>query len=178
MPDPPADPDPGPLARARTVVDLLETPALARVYSHCVRDGPETVAAIVDEAGVPQGTAYDYVARLERAGFLERITDERPHEYAAVPVSLAVSSDGTTRRITPALVAAVARRADDADLDVYLDRHGLDGLAVALEYAFAADEGAADHRDLARARDLSPLEAELVLGALRPVAREFGPLTD
>lgn len=33
------------------------------------------------------------------------------------------------------MIEAVARRETDEDIDTYIKRHGLDGLAVALEYA-------------------------------------------
>jgi len=64
-----------------------------------------------------------------------------------------------------------ARR--DEDIDVYIDRHGLDGLAVALEYAHEYVDGTVNHRIAARELDLSPLEAEIILQALEPVAIEY-----
>jgi Sugar-specific transcriptional regulator TrmB. len=52
------------------VADLIQTPGLARVYTHADRYGPLTVAGLVDDLGIPQGTAYDYVQRLGEAGLL------------------------------------------------------------------------------------------------------------
>jgi hypothetical protein len=57
----------------------------------------------------------------------------------------------------------------DDDVDTYIDRHGLDGLAVALDYAREYAEGSVTHRIMAREQGLSPLEAGVVLDALRPV---------
>lgn len=162
-----------PIQHLQTVVDMLETPALARIYAHVLTDGPVTVADTVEALDVPQGTAYDYVRKLETAGFVEMTSDRRPYEYDAEPVSLTLSTDGTTRTITPALIAAVARREEDGDIDTYVDRHGLDGLAAALEYAVEFAEGAVNSRIAARELDISPLEAEIVLQALEPVVEAY-----
>lgn len=162
-----------PLQQLQTVADLIETPALARIYAYTEREGPVTVGELVDELGVPQGTAYDYVERLETAGLIERTTDARPHEYDADAVSLTLSVDDTTTTVTPALVAAIGRRETDDDIDVYVERHGLDGLAAALEYAFEQVEGTVTHRIMARELECSPLEAEIILQALEPIATEY-----
>ena len=132
-----------------------------------------TVGTLVDDLGIPQGTAYDYVQKLETAGLVEKTRDQRPYEYDADPISLTLSTDGDTRTVTPALIAAVARREEDGDIDIYIERHGLDGLATALEYAFEYVEGTVNHRITARELDLSPLEAEIILQALEPVATEY-----
>lgn len=169
----PAPPDRAPLQQLRTVADLLETPALARLYAYVLRNGPVTVADAVEALDIPQGTAYDYVRKLETAGLVDEVSDGRPSEYDTEPISLTLSTDGETRTVTPALVAAVARREKDEDIDVYIDRHGLDGLAVALDYAFEYVDGTVNHRIAARELDLSPLEAEVILQALEPVAAEY-----
>lgn len=125
-----------PIQQLQTVVDLLKSPALARIYAHILQDAPVTVSGIVDELDIPQGTAYDYVRKLETAGLVEKTRDQRPYEFDAESISLTLSTDGETQTITPALIAAVARRDQNEDIDVYIERHGLDGLAVALEYAY------------------------------------------
>jgi DNA-binding MarR family transcriptional regulator len=162
-----------PIQQLQTVVDLLETPALARIYAHVLQDGPLTVADIVDTLDIPQGTAYDYVQKLEAASLVEKTRDRRPYEYDAESLSLTLSTDGETQTITPALIAAVARRDENEDIDVYIERHGLDGLAVALEYADEYVDGTVNNRIAARELDLSPLEAEIILQALEPVAKEY-----
>lgn len=162
-----------PLEELQTVVDLLEKPTLARVYGCILRDGPVTVSRVVEQLDVPQGTAYDYVERLETAGLVEAVNDRRPFQYDAEPIALTLTTDGERRTVTPALVAAVARRDTDEDVDVFVERHGLDGLAAALEYADEYVEGTVNHRIAARELDLSPLEAEVILQALEPVAREY-----
>jgi len=162
-----------PIRQLQTVVDLLETPTLARMYAHILQHGPVTVSEIVDEIDIPQGTAYDYVQKLETAGVVTKTRDQRPSEYDAETVSLTLSTDGETQTITPALIAAVARRDENEDIDVFIERHGFDGLAVALEYAFEYVDGTTNHRIAARELDLSPLEAEIILQALEPVATEY-----
>ena len=162
-----------PIQQLQTVADLLETPALARLYAHILQHGPVTVSESVDELGIPQGTAYDYVQNLETAGLVENTRDQRPYEYDAEPIELTLSTDGETQTITPAFIAAVARRDEDEDIDVYIERHGLDGLAVALEYAYEYVDGTVNYRISARELDLSPLEAEIILQALEPVATEY-----
>lgn len=99
----------------------------------------------------------------------EKTHAERPAEYEAEAVSLTLSTDGGTRTITPELVDAVARRTNNGDIDIYVDRHGIDGLAVALNYAREYVDGEVNHRIAARELDVSPLEAEIVLQALEPV---------
>lgn len=162
-----------PIQQLQTVADLLETPARARVYAYILRHESVTVSELVDALEVPQGTAYDYVQHLETAGLVEKTRTQRPYEYDAAPIALTLSADGETQTITPALIAAVARREDDEDIDVYIDRHGLDGLAVALEYAHEYVDGTVNHRIAARELDVSPLEAEVILQALEPVATEY-----
>ncbi|WP_129113911.1 DUF7437 domain-containing protein [Halegenticoccus tardaugens] len=162
-----------PIQQLQTVADLLETPALSRLYAHILQHGPVTVSEIVDDLDIPQGTAYDYVKNLETAGLVKKSRDQRPYEYDGESIALMLSTDGETQTITPALIAAVARREEDEDIDVYIERHGLDGLAVALEYAYEYVDGTVNHRIAARELDLSPLEAEIILQALEPVATEY-----
>ena len=50
---------------------------------------------------------------------------------------------------------------------------GIDGLAVALEYAAEYVDGTVNHRLAARELDLSPLKAEIILQALEPVVTEY-----
>jgi len=162
-----------PIQQLQTVVDLLETPALARIYAHVLHDGPVTVATIVDDLDIPQGTAYDYVQKLETAGLVQNPRDERPAKYEAESISLTLSTDGETQTITPALITGVARRDENEDIDVFIERHGLDGFRDALEYAFEFLDGAVTPRIVARELDLSPLEAEIILQALEPIAEEY-----
>ena len=142
--------DPVPIARLQTVVELLENPTLARIYTETLQAQGITVADLVSEIDVPQGTAYEYVRKLEAAGFLFKKEDKRPYEFLAEPLSLTLTTDGQTRTITDRLVHAAAQRTDNEDIDVYTNRHGVDGLAAALEYAEEYVDGTVNHRIAAR----------------------------
>jgi hypothetical protein len=76
------------------------------------------------------------------------------------------------RRITAELIEAIARQLWDDDIDTYVDCYGLDGLAVALEYARECVDGSVTPRSMAREQATSPLEAGVILDALRPVVED------
>jgi len=87
-------------------------------------------------------------------------------------VNAVVAAIGTylpTDTITPALIDAVGRRTTDDDIDTYIDRHGIAGLATALTYTIDRERGEVTHRLMARDLDISPLVAEIILQALRPI---------
>jgi len=157
-----------------SVADLLEEPRLARLYAYLAREGEATVGDVMDALDLPQGTAYSYVDRLVEAGIVEVTREAQPRTYAARDIDLTVTADDGDREytITPALIDAVGRRETDDDVDAYIDRHGVAGLATALAYAVDRERGTVTHRLMARDLDVSPLAAELVLGALRPVVSE------
>lgn len=112
-------------------------------------------------------------AYLADRGIDVEIDDQQPAEYDTETISLTTPTDDDSQTITPALIAAVARRETDEDIDIFVDRHGLDGLATALEYATEYVEGTVNHHIAARELDLSPLEAEIILQTLEPVVTEY-----
>lgn len=152
-----------------SLVEIIREPTLARIYTTIRRTGPKSVGEIVEELDVPERTAYDYVHTLEDAGFLQPSTEARPVSYTATEIDLTLQADGETRAITPTFVAAIARRDTNDDIDVYLDKHGIDGLATALDYTREYLDGSVNHRIMARELDLSPLEASIILQALRDI---------
>ncbi|MFC7043309.1 DUF7437 domain-containing protein [Halonotius sp. GCM10025705] len=115
----------------------------------------------------------DPQAYLADRGIDVEIDDQRPAEYDTKTIPRTSSTDDDSQTITSALIAAVARGETDEDIDVFIDRHGLDGLAAAVEYAADYVEGTVNHRITARELDLSPLEAEIILQALEPVVTEY-----
>lgn len=125
----------------------------------------------MDALDLPQGTAYSYVNRLQEAGVPAVVSDEQPREYEAVEIELSLSTDRGERTytVTSMLVDAIGRRDRNDDIDAYTYRHGIAGLATALTYAVAPERGEVTHQLMARDLDISPLEAEVILGALRPV---------
>ncbi len=157
-----------------SVADLLEEPQLAQLYAYLAREGEATVQDVMDDLELAQGTAYSYVNRLVDAGVLTVTDDEQPRRYAAREIDLTVPTTAGDREytITPALIDAVGRRETDADIDTHIDRHGVAGLATALTYAVARERGEVTHRLMAEDLDISPLAAEMILQALRPLVHE------
>ncbi|ELY35384.1 winged helix-turn-helix domain-containing protein [Natronorubrum tibetense] len=157
-----------------SVADLLEEPQLAQLYAHLAREEEATVQELMNELDLAQGTAYTYVNRLVDAGVIEATTDEQPRVYVARDINLTVTAvdDAREYTITPALIDAIARRTTDDDIDTYIDRHGIAGLATALTYTVDRERGEVTHRLMARDLDISPLAAEIILQALRPVVHE------
>ncbi len=161
-----------PLDTGGEAFELLGNARKAWIYTY-IRHHPETtIQNIVETLDLPQRTVYEYVDALEAASFIEQSNDGRPAEYTAREINLQLVEGDAKRRITPALVEAIARRRRDDDIDTYLDRHGLDGLAVALEYAHEYVDGSVTHRIMAREQEISPLEAGIVLDALRPIVED------
>lgn len=162
-----------------SIADLLEQTPLARIYTYLYREGDATARELMDALDLSQGTAYTYVNQLADAGVLTTTSDTQPQRYAAVEIELTLAvEDGREYTISPALIAAVAQRATDDTIDSYINRRGIHGLATALTYAVAREQGQTTHRLVANDLDLSPLEAEVILQALRPIAREYSSFED
>jgi AcrR family transcriptional regulator len=161
-----------PLDTGGEVFELLRNARKAWIYTYIRQHSGTTIQEIVDTLDLPQRTVYEYVESLEAAGFVQQSNAGRPAEYAAQMIDLQLVANDTERRITSELVEAIARRMQDDDIDTYIDRHGLDGLAVALEYARDYVEGSVTHQIMAREQDLSLVEAGVILDALRPVVED------
>ena len=157
-----------------SVANLLEESQLAQLYAYLSRKGEATVQDVMDDLELVQGTAYSYVNRLVDAGVVDVTDDEQPRRYVAREIDLTVTTAAGDREytITSALINAVGRRETDADIDTYIDRHGVAGLATALTYTVARERGEVTHRLMAEDLDVSPLAAEMILQALRPVVHE------
>jgi len=160
-----------------SVAELLEEPRLARLYACIDRLGEATVGEVVDRLDVSQATVYDYVTRLVEADALEVVSETQPRQYATRRIELTVSAFGDESEtanggytVTPALIDAVGRQTTNDDIDSFVGRHGVDGLAAALDHAVARARGETTHR--LGELDVSPLAAEMVLQALDPVVRE------
>ena len=162
-----------------SIADLLDQPQLARIYTYLYREGDATVSKLIDALDLPQGTAYTYVNRLTDTGVLTPTRDSQPQRYEAVEIELTLTVEGDREyTISPALIAAVARRATDDTIDSYIDRHGVHGLATALTHTIAREQGETTHRLVADDLDITELEAEVILQALRPIAHEHFSLEE
>lgn len=161
-----------PLDTGGEAFELLGNARKAWIYTY-IRHHPETTTQeIVETLDLPERTVYEYVEDLEAAGFVVQANDGRPATYTAHEIDLQLVTGDSKRRITPELVEAIARRTRDEDIDTYIDRHGLDGLAVALDYAREYVDGSVTHQIMAREQELSTLEAGVILDALRPVVED------
>ncbi|GAB3699705.1 DUF7437 domain-containing protein [Halorubrum trueperi] len=158
-----------------SVADLLKESQLAQLYAYLVHEYEATVQDMIDDLELGQGTAYSNVNRLVDAGVVEVTHDEQPRRYAAREIDLTVTTAAGDREytITPALIDVVGRAETNDDIDTYVDRHGVAGLATALTYAVARERGDVTHRLMAEDLDISPLAAEMILQALRPVVHEY-----
>ena len=157
-----------------SVATLLENPRLAGLYAYLYREGSATVHEVMDARNLAQETVHRLMARLEQLGVVEAITTDELPTYQATRIELSLSSgrDERTYTVTPALIDAVGRRRTDGDIDTYIDRHGVDGLATALTYTVDRERARVNHRLMARDLDITPLEAEIILQALRPVVHD------
>jgi len=158
-----------------SVADLLEEPKLAQLYAYLAREGDATVGELMNALDLAQGTAYTYVNQLVDTGVLAVATDGQPRMYTTCDINLTITTanNGKEYTITTALIDAVGRRETDDDIDTYLDRHGVAGLATALIYAVDRERGVVTHRTMASDLDISPLAAEIILQALRPIVNEY-----
>ena len=164
--------DPNPEATLDTggeAFAILGNARKAWLYTYFRHHPETTIGEVVAALDLPERTVYEYVDDLEAAGFLDQSNEGRPAEYAANDLHLELVDGDATRHITPELIEAIARRLRDDDIDVYIDRHGLDGLAVALEYAREYVDGNVTHQIMAREQEITPMEAGVILDALRPV---------
>lgn len=161
-----------PLDTGGEAFELLGNARKAWIYTY-LRHNPETTTEdVVETLEIPQRTVYEYIGDLEAAGFIEQSNEGRPAEYTACEIDIQLIQDDAERRITPELVEAIARRTRDDDIDTYIDRHGLDGLAIALEYAREYVDGSVTHRIMAREQEITPMEAGVILDALRPAVED------
>jgi len=158
-----------PLDTGGEAFELLGNARKAWIYTYLCHHPATTIQEVVKMLDIPQRTVYEYIDDLEAAGFIKQSNDGRPAEYTGREIDLQLVAGDTERRITPELVEAIARRTRDEDIDTYIDRHGLDGLAVGLEYAREYVDGSVTHHIMAREQEISPVEAGIILDALRPV---------
>ncbi|RJT07415.1 helix-turn-helix domain-containing protein [Halococcus sp. IIIV-5B] len=162
-----------------SIADLLEETQLARIYTHVYSEDEVTVGELIDTLEISQGTAYTYVNQLVDAGVLTSTSDTPPQRYTAVDIELTLTADDKREyTISPALIAAVACRASNETIDSYIDRRGIHGLATALTHTLAREQGETTHRLVAEDLDMSPLETEMILQALRPVVHEHFAFED
>jgi len=155
------------------VARLLREPGLARLYTYVLRAGEVTIDDIVDALNLPRARAISETDTAVEVGVLTRIDDGSDHRFTASPIMLSVEVDGETQTVTPTLIDAVGRGPGDQDLQLLLDRYGVDTLAVALSYAIPYAEGTMSERVAVRELELQPAFGIAVLQSLREVVLEM-----
>ena len=151
---------------------LLESPEMARLYVHVVENQPVTADEIKRDTEMPHSTVYSYLRKLEEFGVVEReASDGGSDEITARRIDATVD-DGEGQgqvRITTELLKAVSKTAENDDIELFVERHGVAKLAAALEMTRRVLEGELTERTAADRLGVHPVEGMTVFDALRGV---------
>lgn len=90
---------------------------------------------------------------------------------------MTVQTETDDYELTPAVIVALGKSQTNDTLGL-VDRHGVSGLATALEYARAYRRGRMTARIMAREQDITVLEAETILQELRDILQRIEPDTN
>lgn len=164
----PADPE-ATFSEFLTYAELLNTPALARLYVFILRDGPVTIETIKTTLDMPHSTTYKYLGRLEEMGLLTRHDAESPTTVTVDPLSLQLDTEDGVVEATPVLIDAIGRQTDTEDIRVFVDRQDIAKLAAALHYTYRIIDGELTQRTAAKKLDVHPVEGMTVFTALQDV---------
>jgi hypothetical protein len=150
------------------VSDVIRNRRYAELYARVLELGTPTVEEIAAGVDSSTTTVYEDIDHLLDVGLLARVTETQPHRYEARGVEMTVET-GERARVSPAFLVALARADTNENIRLYLDRHGVAGLAAALEHARDYARGQTNARLVARELDVPVLEAETILQELREV---------
>jgi len=164
-----------PLDAMVAISDVVTNHRYAQIYARVLTLDTPTVEELSEGLDSSTTTVYEDVKHLVESGILERVTDTQPHRYQARQIDLSVQTDDDSYRITPSLFVALARRETNENIRLFLDRHGVGGLASGLEYAHDYVRGQMNARIMAREQDFPVLEAETILQELRDVLLDVDP---
>lgn len=167
--------DSHPLDAMLAISDVVTNQRYAQIYARVLTLDTPTVEELSEGLDSSTTTVYEDVNHLIESGILERVTDNQPHRYQARQIDLTIQTDDDSYQITPALFVALARRETNENIQLFLDRHGVGGLATALEYARDYVQGRMNARIMAREQDLPVLEAETILQEMRDVLLDVDP---
>jgi hypothetical protein len=155
-----------------TYAELLNTPQLARIYIHVLRNGPIPIEAVKVDLDVPHSTAYKYVGELEEMGILARDEDDTAARITVEPIHLTLDTDHGEVVVTPVLVDAIGRQLENEDIRVFVERQGIPKLAAALYYTLRVMNGEMTQRTAATKLNVHPVEGTTVITALQDVVEE------
>lgn len=168
-----------PIATIRSLAALIDSDHRARVYTALLlaEDGELTPQEIRDTTAVPRATIYDDLGWLVEEGLATRSDTGRPHRYRATPEGLSLSPWQTMgsreRTYYLGLVIAVARYEENETIRTFVDRHGVETLADALEYTLTRLDGRTTLRSMARILDLPVVETETIFQAFIGVLNDL-----
>lgn len=151
---------------------LLFSRRLARLYADVFQHEPTTIDALRDRLDMAQTTIPHDLSQLVNRGLLAT-TETSPREYTARPVSLTIETETDAYTVTPALIAAIARQDEHPEINEYLDRQGIAGLAHALDYAAQYIAGEMNARIMSRRHEMTVVETETLLQTLREILVTF-----
>jgi len=163
-------------SRLETVVELLNRPALARVYIYICYWGPVAPPEIMETIDLSKSTTYEYVDRLVDLGLVDRDDSTRPQQLTADPIIIVEQYVPIV--ITPTVLHALALQEVDEDVEYFVDRYGLGKLIAALRGAGLHFAGKTTQRMVASDIDVRETEAMMIIYALKPalaVGREHDP---
>ncbi|SFS09758.1 Sugar-specific transcriptional regulator TrmB [Halomicrobium zhouii] len=162
--------------RLETVIQLLNHPALARVYVYVCYWGPVTPPEIMEALDLSKSTTYEYVDQLVDLGLVDRDDSTRPQQLIADPIIIVEQYVPIV--ITPTVLHALALQEVDEDVEYFVDRHGLGKLIAALRGAGLHFAGGTTQRMVASDIDVRETEAMMIINALKPalaVGRDHDP---
>jgi hypothetical protein len=152
--------------RLETVVELLNRPALARVYVYICYWGPVTPPEVMDALGLSKSTTYEYVDRMVDLGLVDRDDSTRPQQLTADPIIIVEQHAPIV--ITPTILHALALQEVDEDVEYFVDRYGLGKLVAAVRGAGLHFAGRTTQRMIASDIDVRETEAMMIIYALEP----------
>lgn len=164
-----------PLDTMLAVSDVIRNERLAQLYTRVLELDSPTVEELAEGLESSTTTVYEDVKHLVEIGLLERVTDTQPHRYRARRIDMTIQAGGETFQITPTLLVALAESQSNENIRLYVDRHGVSGLATAIEYARAYIQSKTNARIMAREQDIPVLEAETILQELQEIILEVEP---
>jgi len=162
--------------RLETVVELLNRPALARVYVYVCYWDPVAPPKVMDALDLSKSTTYEYIDRLVDLGLVDRDDSTRPQQLTADPI--VIVEQYVPIVITPTVLHALALQEIDEDVEYFVDRYGLGKLIAALRGAGLHFAGKTTQRMVASDIDVRETEAMMIIYALKPalaVGREHDP---
>lgn len=162
--------------RLETVIQLLNHPALARVYVYVCYWGPVTPPEIMEALDLSKSTTYEYVDQLVDLGLVDRDDSTRPQQLTADPIIIVEQYVPIV--ITPTVLHALALQEVDEDVEYFVDHHGLGKLIAALRGAGLHFAGGTTQRMVASDINVRDTEAMMIINALKPalaVGRDHDP---